>query len=91
MITTFNQDEPSAVLSMDTRSSEQQGYRESYDSSNSSPLMLPASAPLKWFEDDDVYSLQDRNSTKRMGHFVADYFDRRTQAEYVSFNMVHPL
>lgn len=58
-----------------------------YDNSQYMPPGLPESAPLVLPSPDDVASIRPRgNRLQEMGHFTADYFDRRAQARFVSFS-----
>lgn len=50
-------------------------------------MQLPVSAPLLYPEDGNRVQ---QAGIKRMGHFIADYGDRRAQARYVCFHHMIP-
>ena len=48
-------------------------------------LELPEAAALVFLGDDPATGGQKVNSMKSLGSFTAEYFDKRSQAKYVSF------
>lgn len=90
MVMTFKPEEHSKSVSVDTSSSSAavvQGLRASRTGDVSDTtygeLQLPPSAPLVFLNLDDQSARLQDNRLKKSGHFVADYYDRRAQAQYV--------
>jgi hypothetical protein len=60
-----------------------------YDGNGYTPPDLPESAPLVFPNPQDIAVIRPQgNRLKEMGHFTADYLDRRAQARYVSTQTV---
>jgi hypothetical protein len=79
MITTFN-NQQSQTISYDTR------YANGVeDSASAGQFSLPQSAELIYLDNSEV-SLQNRSGMDKTGHFIADYYDRRAQFQYVSLS-----
>jgi hypothetical protein len=90
MVMTFKPEEQSKSVYVDTSSASAtvvQGLRtnRTRDVSNTTygELQLPPSAPLVFPNFDDLSARSQDNNLKKSGHFMADYFDRRAQAQYV--------
>jgi hypothetical protein len=73
-----------ASLRVDSETSEIVGSAGNINYDINTAPELPQSAPLVFPSQEDVAVLRPRgNKLAEMGHFTADYLDRRAQAKYV--------
>jgi hypothetical protein len=84
---------PRGLTAIVTTLSGKQGQTVSYDMRNSNGMddqvsagqfTMPRSEELIYLDDGDVSPGQERSGLGKTGHFIGDYYDRRSQVQYVS-------
>jgi hypothetical protein len=87
--------EPRGLIAMITTLSGKQGQTVSYDTRNGNGMddqvsagqfTMPSSEELVYLDEGDVSPGQERSGLGKTGHFIGDYYDRRSQVQYVSFS-----